>query len=44
MDNSDYMRNGDYAPTRLLAQAETINKVEVETLFKFLLSWPFLDC
>lgn len=25
LDNSDYMRNGDYSPTRLQAQAETVN-------------------
>lgn len=24
-DNSDFMRNGDYLPTRLLAQQETVS-------------------
>jgi len=27
VDNSEYCRNGDYAPTRLLAQRDAINMV-----------------
>lgn len=27
VDNSDYMRNGDYLPTRLAAQADAVNLV-----------------
>jgi len=27
LDNSDYMRNGDYLPTRLQAQQEAVNMV-----------------
>jgi 26S proteasome regulatory subunit N10 len=27
VDNSEYMRNGDYAPTRMVAQIETVNNL-----------------
>jgi 26S proteasome regulatory subunit N10 len=27
IDNSEYMRNGDYAPTRLEAQADAVNVI-----------------
>lgn len=29
MDNSEFQRNGDYAPTRLVAQRETINHISL---------------
>lgn len=27
MDNSEWMRNGDYSPTRLVAQSEAVNLI-----------------
>ena len=37
VDNSEYCRNGDYAPTRLLAQRDAINMVA--RYFKIEISW-----
>lgn len=40
VDNSEYCRNGDYAPTRLLAQRDAINMVARYLRIK--ISWIFM--
>ena len=40
VDNSEYCRNGDYAPTRLLAQRDAINMVA--RYLRIEISWIFM--
>ena len=40
VDNSEYCRNGDYAPTRLLAQRDAINMVA--RYLRIRISWIFM--
>ena len=40
VDNSEYCRNGDYAPTRLLAQRDAINMVA--RYLRIEISWIFI--
>ena len=38
MDNSEWMRNGDYVPTRFQAQADAVNLIcgaKTQVMFRF---------
>ena len=46
VDNSEWMRNGDYSPSRFLAQADAVNLIcgaKTQVLFRFCISMC-VDC
>lgn len=47
IDNSEWMRNGDYSPSRFQAQADAVNlicgaKTQVRNVFLFLFIFPYV--